>query len=82
MDINIQLPKKQIIDLEQHKYAIVDLVEYEKMETFIKEYLENVEDIRLIDEARAKSKKSYTLDEITKEYNIDLDKVELEDEYK
>ncbi len=71
----MKLPKVQRLDIEKNKYVIIKEKEYNKIEKFIKQYLEDLEDSKLIKEAIATSEKNYTLDEVAKDCGVDLKKL-------
>ena len=64
-------PNIQVIELDKKEYVVLDKIEYQKL----MELLEDLEDCRLIDEAKAASTKSYTIEEIAKEFDVDLDEL-------
>ena len=66
----MKLPEVQILNIDKN--------EYNKVEKLLTQYLEDLEDLedsKLIKEAMATSKKSYTIEEVAKRHNIKLDKI-------
>ena len=64
-------PNIQVIELDKKEYVVLDKKEYQKL----MELLEDLEDCRLIDEAKAQPGGRYTIEEVAKEYGLDMEEI-------
>ncbi len=72
--MKLKLPKVDVLSIEKKEYVLMSKKEYSKIEKFIKQYMEDLEDSRLIDES-LKDTESYTIDEAAKMLGVDMDEV-------
>ena len=64
-------PNIQVIELDKKEYVVLDKKEYQKL----MELLEDLEDCRLIDEAKAQPGVRCTIEEVAKEYGLDMEEI-------
>ncbi len=71
----MKFPKVQTLNIDKNEYVVIKKKEYNKVEKLLTQYMEDLEDSKLIKEAIMTSKKNYTIEEVAKKHNIKLDKI-------